>query len=182
MKKYQKYFSEKIIRSIIGTSLNLLLLISIILAIITITVVLLIISKSNSLAVFKDIKLSYIKQATWLIFLLSLAFYSSMFCGIQMSKSISSNNHLVQFFYIGYQSILKWYPIFAITLFFLLAFPENAFNLFATILSIAALLKEYLKRASYTIFEHLEQPDKIISLIKRSKSNKANDKYKDTKQ
>ena len=99
-----------------------------------------------------------------------------------MSKSISSNNHLVQFFYIGYQSILKWYPIFAITLFFLLAFPENAFNLFATILSIAALLKEYLKRASYTIFEHLEQPDKIISLIKRSKSNKANDKYKDTKQ
>ncbi len=56
-----------------------------------------------------------------------------------MGKFKSFHSLYSQFMNQCHQKIFEWYPIFAIILFLLLVFPEDTFNLLATLLSTVVL-------------------------------------------
>lgn len=126
------------------------------------------ISKYNTLALFKQIDFLYFARAGYLMMLITVAIYGLIFLEIQLRKAKSFHPLYSQFMDHCHQKIFEWYPIFAIILFLLLVFPENTFNLLATLLATIALLSSFFKKYSSILLTTMVSLPSIFSLHKKS--------------
>lgn len=129
------------------------------------------VSKYNTLALFKQIDFSYIARAGYLMILITVAVYGLIFLEMQFRKFKSFHPLYSQFMDHCHQKIFEWYPIFAIILFLLLVFPENTFNLLATLLSTIALLGSFFKKHSSIIFKSMVNLPSLFSLHREDHSS-----------